>query len=183
MLAPARAGPAYRRHGGGREGAAALAKDGPVRHCSQRKNSLRHDDNVLAISGIEGDYDGERVSFDDAVEIAEKADLACIIYTSPSHTVAKPRWRVLCPTSRELPPSDRAVMMARLNGLYRGIFAVESWTLSQSYYYGHLVGCEHRVEVLDGTCIDRLDELDQIAKGKPNGTAGNGHAQTRAMGR
>ena len=128
------------------------------------------------ISGIEADYDGEEMTFDNAVEIAEKGDLACIIYTSPSHNITKPRWRVLCPSSRELPPSDRAVMMARLNGLYGGIFADESFTLSQSYYFGHIAGSrDHRVELIDGTCIDLLDELDEIAIGKPNG-GGNGHA-------
>src|SRR5271155_1607455 len=37
------------------------------------KNSLRHDDNLTTISGIETDYDGEMVSFEAAVEIAEKA--------------------------------------------------------------------------------------------------------------
>jgi len=45
------------------------------------KNSLRHDANLLAITGIEADYDGEKISFDEAVEIAEKAGLAAIIYT------------------------------------------------------------------------------------------------------
>src|SRR3954453_1041695 len=44
-----------------------LARFGTVR---SDKNSLRHDPNVLAITGIEADYDGERVSFDEAVEIA-----------------------------------------------------------------------------------------------------------------
>src|SRR4051794_21881908 len=157
-----------------------LARFGNVR---SDKKSLRHDLNVQAISGIEADYDGEVVSFDKAVEIAEKGDLACIIYTSPSHTEAKPRWRVLCPTSCELPPSDRAWFMARLNGLYRGIFAAESFTLSQSYYYGHLTESrDYLVKVIDGTCIDLLDELDIIAIGKPNGAAGNGHAPNGSGG-
>ena len=60
------------------------------------KKSLRHDANVLAITGIEADYDGEEISFSTAVEIAKKAGVGCIIYTSPSHEPAKPRWRVLC---------------------------------------------------------------------------------------
>ena len=149
-----------------------LARFGTVR---SEKNSLRHDANVLAISGVEADYDGGEIGFDAAVGIAGKAGLAGIIYTSPGHTVDAPRWRVLCPTSRELKPSDRDRMMARLNGLYGGIFADESFTLSQSYYYGHLAGSrDHRVEMLDGACIDLLDDLDLIARGKPNGSAGGG---------
>ena len=152
-----------------------LARFGSIR---SDKNSLRHDANVLAIGGIEADYDGARISFDEAVEIAEKIELACIVYTSPSHTITAPRWRVLCPTSRELPPSDRDVMMARLNGLYRGVFSGESWTLSQSYYFGRVAGSrDHRVEILDGTCIDLLDELDEIAIWKqPNGRTWSGTA-------
>ena len=37
------------------------------------KASLRHDANVLAVSGCEGDYDGEQISVDQAREIIEKA--------------------------------------------------------------------------------------------------------------
>jgi hypothetical protein len=125
--------------------------------------SLRHDRNVLTISGVEADYDGERVSFSEAVEIADKAGLLAIIYTSPSHSPARPRWRVLAPTSGEYPPKDRARLLGRLNGLYRGIFARESWSLSQSYFYGSVAGNPaHQVELVDGQPIDLLDELDAV---------------------
>ncbi len=85
------------------------------------KGSYRHDRNVIAITGIEADYDAEQIGFDEAVEIAEKAGLLALIYTSPSHTEARPRWRVLCPTSREYPPATRREFLGRLNGLYRGV--------------------------------------------------------------
>ena len=78
------------------------------------KGSLRHDRNLITQTGVEADYDDERISFDDAVEIAEKAGLFCLIYTSPSHRPEAPRWRLLCPTSRELAPAQRAHMLARL---------------------------------------------------------------------
>jgi hypothetical protein len=137
------------------------------------KGSFRHDRNMIAISGVEADYDGEKVSVDEAISIAEKAGLSAIIYTSPSHTPAAPRWRVLCPTSAELPPPQRAHLVDRLNGLYGGIFASESWTASQSYYYGRVGdNPDHRVEIIEGEAIDLLDELDLIARGKPNGEAG-----------
>jgi hypothetical protein len=142
------------------------------------KGSLRHDANVIAITGVEADYDGEELGFDAAIDIAEKAGLGCILYTSPSHTDARPRWRVLAPVRRAAAPPDRARFVARLNGLYRGVFAVESWTLSQSYYLGAVAGNPaHRVELVEGQCIDELDELDLIAIGKPNGSAG-AHATT-----
>jgi len=129
---------------------------------------------VTNIGGIEADYDGEKVSFDEAVEIVSKAGLEALIYTSPSHAQAKPRWRVVCFFSSELSPSERPHMLGRLNGLFGGVFAAESWTLSQSYYFGSVnANPTHRVEVIEGTAIDLLDELDEIWIGKPN-TKGNG---------
>jgi hypothetical protein len=60
-------------------------------------------------------------------------------------------------------------MIGRLNGLFDGIFAHESWTLSQSYYFGSVnANPAHRVEVCDGMPIDLLDELDHIWLGKPD---------------
>jgi hypothetical protein len=140
------------------------------------RGSLRHDRNVLCVSGVEGDYDGEVVAFDEAVERLAKAGLAGLVYTSPSHSPARPRWRVLCPTSRELPKDDRFRLVSRLNGVLGGVLGVESWTLSQSYYYGSVGNNPaHWVEVIDGEFIDRLHELDLIARGKPATKAGNGH--------
>lgn len=147
------------------------------------KGSLRHDANLTAISGIEADYDDEEVSFEQAVEVAERAGLRAIIYTSPSHSAERPRWRILCPTSRELAPSSRTQLLARINGLYRGIFAVESFTLSQSYFFGSVNGNpNHRVEIIDGRAIDELEALDQIALGKPNGAAVSGATAGPANG-
>jgi hypothetical protein len=66
--------------------------------------SLRHNANVTEITGICGDYDGERVAFDAACQALLQAGVAAIVYTSPSHTDAAPRWRVLAPLSRAHPP-------------------------------------------------------------------------------
>ncbi len=151
-----------------------LARFGSAR---SRQGSLRHDKNMLSISGVEADYDGERVCFDAAIDTAEKQGLACIIYTSPSNRPEKPRWRVLSPTSCELLPRDRTKLVARLNGLYGGIFARESFTLSQSYYFGADASNSertHRVAVVDGEVIDQIDKLDLIAIGKPSIDAGDG---------
>ena len=142
-----------------------LARFGNARSA---KGSLRHDRNVIAVSGLEADYDGERIGFEEALSVIERAGIEAIVYTSPSYTDERPRWRVVCPFSTELPPDRRHHMMGRLNGLFGGIFAAESWTLSQAYYFG-LVNSNpaHRVEIIEGTPIDKLDELDEIWLGKP----------------
>ena len=130
--------------------------------------SLRHDRNLRAITGIEADYDAERITFEEAVATLTAAGILCIIYTSPSHAEDSPRWRVLCPLSQPwwVRPRDR--FLARLNGVFGGVFAAESWTLSQSYYFGSVRrNPSHRVVLLDCTPIDRMTELDAIAIGKP----------------
>lgn len=134
--------------------------------------ALRNNENLIEIEGLEGDYDGKRVSFETAVEVAEKAGLACIIYTSPSHTPEEPKWRVLAPFSTALEPIERDALMGRLNGLFatRGAtFDAASWTLSQSYYYGYVEGNEaaHQVELIEGQPIDLMDELAPLWTPKP----------------
>lgn len=131
-------------------------------------NSYRHDANVLAISGVEADYDGGQITVDHARRVIEAANLAAIIYTSPSHTAANPRWRILCPTSQPLHPRERTRLLARVNGLFAGAFASESFALSQSYYYGAVNGAQdHQVVLVEGRPIDLATDLDQGAMGKP----------------
>ena len=157
-----------------------LARFGELR---SQKNSLRHDANVVKISGIEGDYDGEKIPFDDAVECLTQQGVASICYTSPSHCENAPRWRALCPLSEELPPGRRNHQMGRLNGLFRGIFAGESWTLSQSFYFGSVNrNPAHRVEVIDGHPIDKHDDLDTIWLGKSD-ASNSGAGAAQHMGR
>ena len=146
------------------------------------KGSLRHDANVVSISGIELDYDDEKISFDEAAARIKKEQLNALIYTSPSHAKDKPRWRILCPTSRDLPPTERAKLVARVNGLFGGTFSGESFTLSQGYYYGSVnKNPTHRCEYFGGDFIDQRDDLDASAiykddKPKANG---KGHHYTK----
>ena len=132
---------------------------------------LRYNANVSSISGIELDYDGGAISFDTAVSIIRKARLRALLYTSSSHREDKPRWRILCPTSCELPPERRKKLVARVFGLYGDIFGHESLTLSQAFHYGKLDGnSAHRCEYYDGDFINQCDNLDEGAcnkDGKP----------------
>lgn len=90
------------------------------------KNSLRHDANMIEITGIEGDYDGERLSVGEATMLLADADVEAVIYSSPSYTPDAPRWRVLAPFSKPYPPGERRRFMARLQGALAGILAPES---------------------------------------------------------
>jgi len=139
------------------------------------KGSLRHDANVLQITGVENEHDSGKMSFDEAASLLRAAGVRCLIYTSPSHLipdengVAVEKWRVMSPTSQPLPAATRAQLAARVNGIIKGASTAESFTLSQSFYYGSVArNPEHRVEVIDGDgFIDLCDDLDATAIGVP----------------
>ena len=165
------------------------------------KNCLRSSANLRWVSGIEADYDGERVGFDRAVNVLWNAGapsvwsersghraVRSLVYTSASHTWAKPRWRVLCPFDLGRQPDQRNKYLARLNGLFGGVFSGESWTLSQAFYFGRvdtppqpngIVEAVRCVEI-DGTSIDLMDELDDGAIWKATTTRTTGNVGTEA---
>jgi hypothetical protein len=138
-------------------------------HTRTRSGSLRHNSNVVEITGVEGDYDGGAVKPEHAVVLLERAGIRACVYTSPSHTPHAPRWRVLAPLSQPAPSEHRSRLLARINGVLGGILSSESFTLSQSYYYGRVrEQKDYRVLVTfddpdEGEPIDLLDDLDQVA--------------------
>jgi hypothetical protein len=122
--------------------------------------SLRHNDNVTAISGLELDYDGEEISIEQGAKLLRRARLRSLLYTSPSHTEAKPRWRVLLPLSCDRPPQLRRNLAARVDHACGGIFAPESFVLSQGFYFGSVKSNPaHRVVIIAGDYIDQRDDL------------------------
>jgi hypothetical protein len=132
------------------------------------KNCLRYNDNVLDISGVEGDYDGGSITFAEAVELVRAAKIKAVLYTTASNTDEAPHWRVLAPVSTPLPPGDRAALCDRLNGVIGGGLAPESWTLSQAYYFGTVGFKTVQVEVVDGADFTFIDQRDDIVSiGKP----------------
>src|SRR5215475_5501754 len=132
------------------------------------KGSLRNDANVQAVSGVEVDYDLEQMSIEQAAQRLADHGVRAILYTSPSHTPEKPRWRVLAPFAELRAPVFRLQMAARLNGVLGGVASKESFTLSQSYYLGHLDDHaeHHQVLWVEGAPIDTLPDLDNFAIGK-----------------
>jgi hypothetical protein len=133
-----------------------------------KKNCLRTNANVLWISGIEVEHDAGTMSLEEARRRLRESGIASILYTTPSHTPEAPRWRVLCPLSHPYPPEAREQLVAWLNGLLDGALAPESFTLSQSYYYGQVEGASPiAVEIIDGKrALNDAAELATTALGK-----------------
>ena len=125
------------------------------------KNCLRNDANTKAISGIELDYDAGVVTFEQAIAKITEAKLMALLYTSASYKPEKPKWRILLPTSRLLPPGERKKLVARVNGLFGGVFDGACFTLSLSYYFGGVgENPSHRAIVVEGEYIDQRGDLD-----------------------
>lgn len=118
--------------------------------------SLRHDSNVLSVSGIEGDYDAGRVAPARAADLLRKAGIAALIYTTPRHSPDAPRWRVLVPLSQPTGKAGRHELCARLNGALGGILAKESFTASQSFYFGTVTGSPIETHLIEGQPLDRV---------------------------
>jgi hypothetical protein len=140
-------------------------------------NSLRWNENVISTSGVEGDHDKGGMPVDEVVRRLDAAGITYVVYTTPSHTVAEPHWRAICPFSQPLPPTERARMANRLNGLVGGTLAPESWALSQAFYFGAVDGQAH-AEVYVGDAEQCIDEADHLGPGlpysPPSGTGGAG---------
>jgi len=127
------------------------------------KGSLRHNANVLKVHGVEGDYDGESMSIDTAAR--KLVGIECLLYTSPSHMPAKPRWRVIAPFSVALNGKARDKMLRRIDARLGGVLAKESYTLSQAYFIGSVKGgSTAEVRVLEGKRIDRVSDIDETVK-------------------
>lgn len=133
------------------------------------RGSYRHNEALLAVSGIEGDYDAGEMSVDEATGALKSAGVAAIVYTTPSHQRSGKghRWRVFCPLSEDTHPVRRAQLVARVNGVLGGALSGESFTASQSFAFGAVAGQPlPEVHSINGRFLDQCDELDDGAIGK-----------------
>jgi hypothetical protein len=126
--------------------------------------SFRHIANAMAVHGIEGDYDGGRVSPLFAYLKALNHGIKAVVVTTPSHTPTNQRWRIFLPLSAPIDISDRRHMVERLNGLYEGILAPESATATQCFYIGKVLSTAAHYQVFEsfGRCIDQVNDLPSI---------------------
>jgi hypothetical protein len=149
-----------------------------------RKGSIRHDDNVIEISGIEGDYDAGRMSISEAAERIRNAGIEALLYTTGSHTQEKPRWRVIAPFGRNYhgTPGElhatRAHWVNVLDAVLGGVLASESLTLSQTYFFGRIKDRpDPEIIIIDGKPIDDAPGLPAPIARKVS-TERNAPAQT-----
>jgi predicted P-loop ATPase len=138
---------------------------------------LRYDRNFEEATGIEVDCDGG-MSFDEVKARLDPYGLAFMLHTTARHTATDPRWRGLFPFSKSRPPSERARMVSRINGILGAVLTKESWALSTAFKYGSILGrpaCE--VFVSDGEeFVDERDDFDATAMPfhPPAGQGGKG---------
>jgi hypothetical protein len=123
---------------------------------------LRHSANVKRVFGVEVDYDGEEVSPEEAQKRLQAAGFMALIYTSASYTDGAPRWRALLPLSEPAAPTDRARFVARANRALLGIATRESFTLSQSFYFGKVRGAKYIVLEAHGRCVDQAVDIEPL---------------------
>ena len=127
------------------------------------KGSLRHNANLVSITGVELDADDETMQPEEAAAKLRAAGVAAMVYTSPSHTPFKPRWRVLAPLSAPVQPEQRRRLAGVLNAIVGGVASIETFTNSQAYYIGATPATDdHHVTLIDGTPLDYVTGLEPV---------------------
>ncbi len=129
------------------------------------KDSYRSDDNVIALYGVEADYDEGALPMDAVAAALELAGVTCHLYTSASNTLDKPRWRLLLPFAQEYTGTAsemrawREVALRKAEYIVGCRFAGESYTLSQAYYIGQVAGSCFDQYHYEGVCIDEMVDI------------------------
>ena len=141
---------------------------------------------LVAITGLEGDYDAGDVSPADAAALLNAAGIESVVVTTASHTHQAPRWRVFAPLAAEHPASARAALLGRLNGVLGGILSRESFTPKQCYFVGRLNGSKNpECYEVEGARVDTMPALDAGAVQPPERTddtaEGAGHDEAHAL--
>jgi hypothetical protein len=136
--------------------------------------ALRSDQSLVAITLVEVEHDAGQIEPEVMAAALRGAGLAALVYTTPSHRPDAPRWRALLLTSQPLPPSERARLVDRVQGLIPFSLSKESWAASQCWFYGQVEGGAPVETILIDGChtVDQVADLD--ATGGQGGSEGNG---------
>lgn len=139
-----------------------LCEYGGILSPGAKQPILRHAANVLRVFGAELDYDEEIMPIEEAAERLQQANIMAALYTSPSYTREKPRWRALFPFAEAATPDKRGEFLGRANRVLGGVASRESFTLSQSFYVGRVRGAEYVVLQSSGRCVDEASDLEPL---------------------
>lgn len=133
------------------------------------KWSLKHRPNAGAVHAIFIDYDAGKITPEDAVERLKALGLVSLVYTSPSHGMPGKgkRWRLVLPLREPTHPDEYAGLVARVNGVFGGALADESFRITQAYFFGSVKGQPPAQTFLSegSRFIDEATELDAQALG------------------
>jgi len=127
------------------------------------KGSLRHDQNLVKVTGVELDYDAEQMPVETAIANLREAGVLSLVYTTASHAADRPRFRILAPFLRPVGGDLARMGWARWTALLTlqsasgATATAESFTASQAFYYGRVTGStELVVEIIPGAYIDTI---------------------------
>ena len=149
-----------------------------------REGGVRADEDVEFLTGIEFDYDDGEKSPEWAQHRLEDANITACIYTTPSDTPNKRKWRVMCPLSGRVPVEQYERLLARLNGVLGGLVDPQSKGLGKAFWFGRFTGEPARQFIctsgfnLDDSSLDGLDReaiFVQAAKVEKDNTRQDAH--------
>lgn len=109
---------------------------------------------LVSISGIEIDYDAGNVTAHSAANLLRQAGIECVVCSTYTSSPDCPKWRVFCPTSRELPAELRTYLVSALDGVLGNIAARESYTPKQTFFYGRNPQSTYQFFHVKGECVD-----------------------------
>ena len=134
------------------------------------RGAIRHDGNLVAVHGVEVEHDAGTMTVEDAEAALQEWGVAGLIHTTPSHTAAAPRWRLLCPLAEPVAAGERRALVDRLDAVLGYALAPESGTASQAFYYGRVEGVPFDLRLVDGGPLDCGhvgDMLDLFGPSRP----------------
>ncbi len=144
-----------------------------------RHKSIRHDDNVVEVHGIEIDYDGGLVNASEVIQILQSRNIEALAYTTTSNTTDNPRWRLLVSLQTPLIGDKNNIKEKRsyycgiINTLIGGIAERESFTLSLAYFFGRLNDKSPPETYRSrGQCIDETVDLPNPTNSRARGVSG-----------
>jgi hypothetical protein len=135
--------------------------------------SRRNAQNVLAVYGVEVDYDGGIISPEEGKRKLQAAGVKAVVCTTARHSPNAPRWRAFLPFDAPGTLADREAALERVNGLFGARIAQESFSVSQAFYIGPAGDADYIVEETTGQTIDTATHLPRVPKKhrvRPEGT-------------